>query len=219
MSLKLVSFVLCPFVQRAVITLHEKRVAFDLVYIDLADPPPWFRQISPFGKVPVLQVDGEVIFESAVILDYIDEVYAPRLHPREPLRRAQHKSWIEYGAGLLLDQHAVCVAVDEKSCREKIDSLQARLTRLAAPVDSGLFGTAEGFSLVDAAYAPFFMRQALQGEFLQALAPTYPPAVASWAERLLHRPSVAASVVEDFNSRYIDYFTAKGSWLLRRVRE
>ena len=116
-----------------------------------------------------------------------------------------------------MDQHAVCVAADEKSCREKVGLLQQRLMRLASPVDSGLFGGTDGFTLVDAAYAPFFMRQALQGEFLQELTPTYPPVVASWAERVLQRPSVAASVVGDFKTRYIDYFAAKGSWLMRRV--
>jgi glutathione S-transferase len=90
MSIKLVSFKLCPFVQRAVILLEEKAVAYTLEYKELDDPPEWFRQRSLFGKVPLMHVDDEVLFESAVILDYLDEVYPPRLHPHPPLRRAQH---------------------------------------------------------------------------------------------------------------------------------
>ncbi|MGD8908674.1 MAG: glutathione S-transferase N-terminal domain-containing protein [Chromatiales bacterium] len=75
MIIKLVSFKLCPFVQRAVITLEEKGVVYDLEYIELDDPPAWFKARSPFGKVPLLLIGEEVLFESAVILDYLDEVY------------------------------------------------------------------------------------------------------------------------------------------------
>src|SRR5512143_528618 len=50
----LVSFKLCPFVQRSVIMLKEKHVDFDITYIDLDNPPDWFKAISPFGKVPLL---------------------------------------------------------------------------------------------------------------------------------------------------------------------
>jgi glutathione S-transferase len=62
-----------PYVQRAVIALAEKGVLFERVYIDLANEPNWFLAISPFGKVPLLQVDDGVIFESAVILEYLEE--------------------------------------------------------------------------------------------------------------------------------------------------
>lgn len=63
---ELVSFELCPFVQRSVITLNEKGVPFDIRYISLKDKPDWFLDISPLGKVPVLIVDeGTVLFESA----------------------------------------------------------------------------------------------------------------------------------------------------------
>jgi glutathione S-transferase len=53
MSIKLVSFKLRPFVQRAIMLLEEKALAYTLEYIELDDPPEWFRQRSPFGKVPL----------------------------------------------------------------------------------------------------------------------------------------------------------------------
>ncbi len=62
MSLHLISFKTCPFVQRAVITLKHKNIDFDITYIDLADPPDWFLEISPLEKVPVLKVDDEILF-------------------------------------------------------------------------------------------------------------------------------------------------------------
>lgn len=58
-KLTLISFPLCPFVQRAIIALNEKGAEFDVVYIDLANKPDWFQKVSPFGKVPVLKVERD----------------------------------------------------------------------------------------------------------------------------------------------------------------
>jgi len=74
MSIELISFKTCPFVQRAAITLGYKKVEHEVTYIDLADPPDWFLDISPLAKVPILKVDGEILFESAVINEYLDDI-------------------------------------------------------------------------------------------------------------------------------------------------
>ena len=71
--LKLISHKLCPYVQRAVIALTEKAVAFERVDVDLANKPEWFLAISPLGKTPVLKIGEIPIFESAVILEYLEE--------------------------------------------------------------------------------------------------------------------------------------------------
>src|SRR5258705_10198744 len=86
--LKLISHKLCPYVQRAVIALSEKGVAFERVDIDLANKPDWFLAISPLGKTPVLQVGDAAIFESAVILEYLEETQLRPLHPADALMRA-----------------------------------------------------------------------------------------------------------------------------------
>lgn len=213
MSIKLVSFLFCPYVQRAVIALREKGVDFDLVYIDLDAPPAWFKRISPLGKVPLLLVDDETLFESSVILDYLDEVYPPRLHPEDALRRARHKAWIAFGSELLQLQHEVALAGDRAGFTAGLDALKAGLQRLRDPIESGLFGDPESFSLVDAAYAPLFMRLSIQAECRPQVTACYPPSVADWANALLARPSVQKSVVPDFAARYLNYLTDKGSWL------
>ena len=73
MTLRLISHDLCPYVQRAAISLSEKGVNFERTYIDLANKPDWFLAISPLGKTPVLLADDVPIFESAVILEYLEE--------------------------------------------------------------------------------------------------------------------------------------------------
>lgn len=81
----LVSHVLCPYVQRSVIALKELGVDYQRIDIDLADPPEWFREISPLGKVPLLIVDDDtVLFESAVIAEFISEVAGGGLLSDQP---------------------------------------------------------------------------------------------------------------------------------------
>src|SRR4051812_45459026 len=93
MPLTLISHHLCPYVQRVAIVLQEKGLSFERIDIDLADKPDWFLRVSPLGKTPVLLVDGEAIFESAVICEYLDDSVAPRLHPTPVLARARHRGW------------------------------------------------------------------------------------------------------------------------------
>src|SRR5882724_11985660 len=100
-NLTLISHHLCPYVQRAVIALTEKGVPFERVYLDLASKPDWFKALSPLGKTPVLKVGDIAIFESAVILEYLEETQPHPLHPHDPLRRAEHRSLIEYGSAIL----------------------------------------------------------------------------------------------------------------------
>ena len=99
----LISHALCPYVQRAVIALTEKGVACERVYVDLAHKPGWFQALSPLGKTPVLKVGNTAIFESAVILEYLEETEPRPMHPADPLRRAEHRALIEYGSAVLND--------------------------------------------------------------------------------------------------------------------
>src|SRR5215469_16881256 len=90
-TLKLVSHKLCPYVQRAVIALTEKGVPFERIDIDLANKPDWFLKLSPLGKTPVLLIGDHAIFESAVILEYLEETQLAPLHPANALHRAEHR--------------------------------------------------------------------------------------------------------------------------------
>ena len=111
-KLTLISHRLCPYVQRAVIALTEKSTRFERVDVDLANKPDWFKAISPLGKTPVLKVDNRAIFESAVILEYLEDTQPHPLHPADPLRRAEHRSWIEFGSSILNDIWGLYAALD-----------------------------------------------------------------------------------------------------------
>ena len=89
MKLELISHKLCPYVHRAAILLHEKGVAFTRREIDLKNKPDWFLQVSPYGKVPLLLVEGTALFESTAICEFLDETFPPSSLPDDRLARAQ----------------------------------------------------------------------------------------------------------------------------------
>src|SRR5713226_9131153 len=132
--LKLISHKLCPYVQRAVIALTEKGVSFERIDIDLANKPDWFLAISPLGKTPVLQVGDVPIFESAVILEYLEETEPKPLHPADPLTRAEHRAWIEFGSTVLGDIAGFYIAPDEATFKAKTSQLAQRFARLEAGI-------------------------------------------------------------------------------------
>src|SRR5262245_3358582 len=132
MTLKLISHKLCPYVQRAVIALTEKGVPFERIDIDLANKPEWFLKISPLGKTPVLLVGDTAIFESAVILEYLEDTHSPALHPADPLARAEHRAWIEFGSAILNDKAAFYAAPDEATFNAKAAAMREKFVRLEA---------------------------------------------------------------------------------------
>ena len=74
--------------------LHEKGIDFDVHEVDLSNKSEEFLSFSPYGKVPVLAVNGTSLYESNIVNEYLDEVYgSPRLMPKSPEGRALARSW------------------------------------------------------------------------------------------------------------------------------
>ena len=208
--MRLISFKLCPFVQRSVITLIEKGVDYEIAYIDLAQPPRWFLDLSPFGKVPVLEAGDEVLFESAVINEYLDEMNPPSLHPAEPLRKAINRAWIEFGSALIMDQYRMFIAEDETVFAANREEVLIKLRQLEARLDAVPYFNGEAFSLVDAAFAPAFLRfDVLEQWHVLDLFEGLPKTQA-WSRELLARPSTRASVVADFDDLLRGYIREHG---------
>lgn len=63
------------FSQKVLVGLYEKQAEFTPVVLSVLDPQQRaaFRALNPYGKIPALQLDdGSVVFESTIILDYVD---------------------------------------------------------------------------------------------------------------------------------------------------
>src|SRR5580704_2451034 len=211
--LRLISHKLCPYVQRAVIALTEKGVAFERVDVDLANKPDWFLAISPLGRTPVLQVGDTAIFESAVILEYLEETQTKPLHPSNPLRRAEHRGWIEFGSTVLSDIAGFYSAPDEVAFEAKATHLEARFARLEARVAAAPWFDGEDFSLVDAVFGPVFRYFDVFDEIGDFGILAGKPKLTRWRAALAARPSVKSAVSTDYPALLRDFIDRRRSWL------
>jgi glutathione S-transferase len=217
-TLTLVSHHLCPYVQRAAIALAEKGVAYDRVNVDLANKPDWFKALSPLGKTPVLQVGDTAIFESAVILEYLEETQAHALHPRDALSRAEHRSLIEFGSAILNDIWAFYSAPDAIAFEAKRKQLAERFAWLERRLVAAPWFDGETFSLVDAVFAPVFRYFDAFDRIGDFGILTGLKRMARWRQALAARPSVLAAVTADYDARLRQFLLARGSHLTRLMQ-
>jgi glutathione S-transferase len=234
-SLTLVSHTLCPYVQRAAIVLAEKGAPFERRWVDLAHKPDWFKAVSPLGKTPVLLVRdvgtvgdldtvgdidtvGEVcIFESAVICEYLDETIAPRLHPADPLARAQHRSWMEFGSALLNTIGGFYSAPDESTLLAKAADMRARFEQLERELQTGPYFSGVDFCVVDAVFGPVFRYFDVFDTIADFACLTGLHKVNAWRAALATRPSVRDAVSSDYPQALRAFLLARRSALSARM--
>lgn len=210
-ALTLVSHHLCPYVQRAVISLTEKGVAFERVDVDLANKPSWFLAISPLGKTPVLRVGDRSIFESAVILEYLEETQPNPLHPTDALTRAEHRAWIEFGSSVLNDIWGPYSAPDAAAFDAKARTLSGKFDQIEARLGGEAYFDGPTFSLVDAVFGPVFRYFDTFDAIGDFGILTYKPRVVAWRKSLSSRPSVKAAVSADYDERLRVFLLARKS--------
>jgi glutathione S-transferase len=204
-KLTLISHHLCPYVQRAAITLAEKGVAFERVNIDLGNKPDWFKQISPLGKVPLLRVGDDVLFESSVIVEYLEETQPKPLHPRDPLMRAKHRAWMEFGSTILGDLWIYETTQDQAAFEAKTQAMREKFERLERVLGDGPYFAGKDFSVVDAVFAPVFRYFDTFDQIKDSGIWSGLPNVTAWRQALASRPSVIHAVGGDYGGRLKDF--------------
>jgi glutathione S-transferase len=213
----LVSFKTCPWVQRAAIVLREKQIDFEFRHIEPDNRPDWFLAISPHKKVPVLRVDDAVsLFESNAIAEYLDETIQPRLHPADAVARAVNRAWTDYVPTFAEGVTGCAYADNEADYRKAVDKIAVpfeRLEQALAKQGSGPYFNGAGYSLVDAAYAPFLQRYF----FLDRIKPLghiekY-PRLKAWATALMARPSTHSFPSAEFEAMYRANVKRRNKWV------
>ena len=217
-SLTLVSHELCPYVQRAAIVLSEKGIAFERVDIDLANKPDWFLKISPLGKTPVLLVDGQPIFESAVICEYLDETASPRLHPQDALERARHRGWMEFGSALLNAIAGFYNAPDEEALLTKVADIRGRFEQIEAELTAGPYFSGERFTMVDAVFGPVFRYFDVFEQFEDFGFFAHTPRVRAWRAALAARASVQGAASLGYPASLRAFLLERESALSKRIQ-
>lgn len=211
---RLISFKICPFVQKSVILLKEKGVDYDIEFIDVYNPPEWFLKISPTGKVPVMEVGGTVLFESGVINEYIEEVYTPALHPADPLKKAQNRAWMEYTAPLFMGTYNIMFSKDNEKLENAREEFNKNLAGLEKAKEKSPWFNGDEFSMVDISAAPIFTRtQFLKTHCGLDLLADF-PTLQAWSDQLQARQSVIESKVEGFDEMLLSRMKMNESSIL-----
>lgn len=217
--LVLVSYALCPYVQRAAIVMLEKGIPFQRIDIDLASKPDWFLALSPTGKTPLLRVGEASIFESSVICEYLEDIAGPRLHPADPVDRARHRAWMEYASTTLNAIAALYNAPDEPALLAKAQLLRGLFERIEQALGPGPYFEGGDFSMVDAAFAPVLRYFEVIDvddtlDLFHGLR-----RLGAWRTTLAQRRSVQQAVAPDYHQHLRTFLLARDSALSARIRE
>jgi len=156
------------------------------------------------------------LFESAAICEYIEETQpGPRLHPEDPLGRAQHRAWMEFGSAILADLWGLETTQDPAIFEAKRQAVAAKFARVEAALGEGPYFTGARFSLVDAVFGPIFRYFdvfdgiADTGVFADA------PKVRAWRAALAERPSVRQAVEPEYPERLRAFLARHDAYLLK----
>lgn len=179
--------------------LTEKGVPFTQRFVDLKAKPDWFLAISPRGKVPVLVADGVPIFDSVVILQYLDGVTGAHLLPADSLMRAKHRMWIELSNDLMTGHYKIAIA---PGCGDRIargaSALRAgagrTVVRGRGDRPRRLRGRSRARAIREARSRARHRR--LRG------AAAGRRVVAAWSQRISERPAFRDTLIADFDERF-----------------
>jgi glutathione S-transferase len=206
--LRLISFPTCPYAQRARIALEYKSVAYDLDFIDLWRPPPWFEAISPRGRVPVLVAEGVALFESAAIVEYVEERFPPpSLMPHGLEERARDRAWFATATeDLFAPLYDLGQAEDAEQLAEAAGRLDAgfQLFEEAIHGRDWLSGDGSSFGFADVGAAPALHRLAILERTGLLKLTDRQAGLKAWMHRVTALGAVLHSVGPDFEALYLD---------------
>ncbi len=187
--------------------MRAKKVEFEVTYINLREKPDWFLEISPHGKVPVLKVDDEILFESNAIAEYLDEMVEPRLHPADPIKRARNRAWTDFVSNFSSALGKVSYAKTKQAMEEGLANAPKALQRLETALieergNDGPYFNGDRLCLVDAAYAPFLLRFGIVEDVLRTGILKNFPLVQAWSDALIANDNVINSLAPQFREEY-----------------
>jgi glutathione S-transferase len=220
----------CPYAHRTRLALLEKGINFNLTEIDLHNKPNWFKEISPYEKVPVIQHGSDRVWESAIINEYLDEAFPePSLMPNTPGERAIARIWIDFfNTKLIPTFYKLLLNQDSEQQKQYAQALHNHLlfieregiSKLSQP---GSYWLGKSLSLVDISLYPWFERWCVVEHYRSFFLPAECVRLQQWWEVMRGRESVK-SIQQPSNfyiQQYIQYANGTASGItaqeMRRV--
>lgn len=228
--IKVVSFTICPFVQRITALLAAKNIPYEIEYISLSNKPQWFLDISPNGQVPVLITENNTaLFESDAIAEYLDDVFPVLTPTATPERKALDRAWVYQATKHYLVQCGTMRSSNAARYHEKLSKLAQAFAKaekaLSEQDETVNFWHGSELSNVDLAWLPLLHRADIIARHsgIDMLADF--PAVKTWQKALLAMNTengenlVQASVSVDFEQKFSDFYLSQQSYLGQKKAE
>ena len=166
--------------------LNGKGIEYDLVQVDLSDKPAWLRELNPRNRVPVLDVDGQVLWESEALNDYLDETHPePAMMPSDPAERARVRMRVAAVRGPL---RRVLRRPQGRGRGGRGAACRASAGSRSQVADSGYL-VGDAYTLAEPGCLALDQRLYRVGVDIGQY-----PAIAAWCDRLAERPEYAAEL-------------------------
>ncbi|MEH2291762.1 glutathione S-transferase family protein [Nostoc sp.] len=198
-EIKIYSALVCPYAHRSRLVLQEKGIDFDLIEINLQNKPDGFTDISPYGKVPAIAHNNHRVWESAVINEYLNEVFPnPPLLPNSPIAKAQARIWIDFANTKFVPAFSALlrspdIQQQEAAKQELYKHLEfIENEALGKLSGEGLYWFGEFISLVDFTFYPWFERWSALKHYRGFALPEEFTRLRRWKHALKQHDSVVA---------------------------
>jgi len=212
--IKVVSFKICPFVQRVTAALEAKQIPYEIEYISLSNKPQWFLDVSPNGQVPLLITEsGAALFESDAIIEYIQDEFGPLEEGISNEQRALDRAWSYLGSKHYLAQCTTMRSSNEELLTERVANLGKAFAKVEAQLVDGPFFKGESLSNVDMAWLPLLHRAHIIKahtcfDMLEGF-----PKVQAWQQALLETGLMEKSVADDFEQAFTGFYLSEQTFL------
>ena len=212
--MKIVSFKICPFVQRVIALLEYKGVGYEVEYIDLSNKPQWFLDASPNGQVPILMTEGgDVLFESDAIVEYLDEVVGEPLFASDPVRKAQERAWSYLATKHYLVQCSTQRSSDQLVLAERATKLNTAFAKIKTQLGEVSFVGGDTLGMIDIAWIALLHRTEIVARYSGHDFLADFPRLQGWRSAVMATGLPTASVSEDFEDRFIAFYLAETTYL------
>ncbi|KAF2272423.1 glutathione S-transferase [Westerdykella ornata] len=153
----------CPFAQRVWIALEEKGIQYQYIEVNPYHKPKSLLDLNPRGLVPTLKWKDKPVYESSVLIQFLEEAYphhSPKLMPEDPYLRWKVRVWTDFITTRIVPGFVRFLgAQDEKLLEEQREEFLGHLKEIAKAMDpEGPFFLGRDFGAVDVMLAPWAMR-------------------------------------------------------------
>lgn len=214
--MKIISFKICPFVQRVTALLEAKNISYDIEFIDLSDKPQWFLELSPTGQVPVLITNANhVLFESDAIVEYLEEAFPALQQGLSAEERALNRAWSHLASKNYLVQCSAQRSPDASTLNERSDKLGKAFDRMENRLNGSRFFSGEKIGMVDVAWLPLLHRADIMVRRSGFDFVGDRPRLKTWQSELLATPMAENSVAPDFEDSFSAFYLSDQTFLGR----